>query len=72
MPPVMVGHYTLPRTGHPSSWERGSPPSPSTSSFALAGLIAELGLAALFLAAGGLLLLTALLGTARGKVRRED
>ena len=39
-------------------------------SFALAGLLAELGLSVLFLGAGGLLVLTALIGVASGTVRR--
>jgi MFS family permease len=41
-------------------------------SFALAGLLAELGLAVLFLAAGALLALTAVLGAASPTVRRAD
>lgn len=39
-------------------------------SFVLAGLLAELGLSVLFLSAGGLLLVTALIGAASGAVRR--
>jgi MFS family permease len=41
-------------------------------SFALAGLLAELGLAVLFLTAGGLLLVTALFGSASVAVRAAD
>ncbi len=40
-------------------------------SFALAGLIAELALAVLFLSVGGLLLFAALIGAASAAVRRE-
>ena len=41
-------------------------------SFVLAGLLAELGLAVLFLCAGALLVLTALIGAASGAVRAAD
>ncbi len=41
-------------------------------SFALAGLLAEAGLAVLFLSAGALLALTALIGASSGTVRRAD
>jgi len=41
-------------------------------SFALAGLLAEAGLAVLFLSAGALLALTALVAASSGTVRRAD